>query len=85
MYNIFFFVLQVINRPVSKVEWGTFLFVRKGVLTLLAKFVFNVVLKRKKRKYGATFMVAMATSKQCIVVPWEISMQQSNCKSCPIY
>jgi len=24
-------------------------------------------------------------SKQCIVAPWKVPMQQSNCKSCSIY
>jgi hypothetical protein len=30
--------------------------------------VFNIAIKRYKRKYGATSTVAMVTSKQCIVV-----------------
>jgi hypothetical protein len=27
----------------------------------------------------------METSKQCIVAPWKMPMQQSNCNFCPIY
>jgi hypothetical protein len=34
--------------------------------------VFNIALKRNKRKYGATSTVAITLSKQCIVVPWKI-------------
>jgi hypothetical protein len=47
--------------------------------------VFNIAIKRNKQKYGAVSTVAMTTSKQCIVVPWKIPMQQSICKSFPIY
>jgi hypothetical protein len=34
--------------------------------------VFSIAIKRNKQKYGAISMVAMTTSKQCIVVPWKI-------------
>jgi hypothetical protein len=35
--------------------------------------VFNIEIKRNKRKYGVTSTVTMTiTSKQCIVVPWKI-------------
>jgi hypothetical protein len=47
--------------------------------------VFNIAIKRNKRKYGVTSMVVMTTSKQYIVVPWKIPTQQSSCMSCPIY
>jgi hypothetical protein len=67
--------------------------------------VFNVALKREKRKYGATSTVApqrlplngcpstvapqrlpwQQASNVLLHLPWEISMQQSNCKSCPTY
>jgi hypothetical protein len=47
--------------------------------------VLDIAIKIYKQKYGVTFSVAMATSKQCIVAPWKIPMQQSDCKFCPIY
>jgi hypothetical protein len=48
--------------------------------------VFNIVIKRNKRKYGATFSVVMAESiSNALFLPWKISMQEPNCKFCPIY
>jgi hypothetical protein len=35
---------------------------------LMEPSVFNIAIKRNKRKYGATSTVAMTTDKQCIVI-----------------
>jgi hypothetical protein len=40
--------------------------------------MFKIVIKKNKQKYGAISTVVMTTSKQCIIVPWKIPMQQSN-------
>jgi hypothetical protein len=40
--------------------------------------VFNIAIKRNKRKYEATSTVAMTTCIQCIVVPWKIPRSIEN-------